>query len=587
MKKSLYIIVLISIVAGTFLFTTNAFAAPGDAENPWLINDCSDFSLLTDHPNHHIRVESSFTCSDWFTPIDSFNGVLDGNDQTISGVTITSTLASTGMISSLGENGVVKDLTLTGISVNSTQGATGTIVGYSFGEINNVHVSGTAQGFDNTGGLVGILDSGEIHDSSAAVNITSTDVLAGGLAGSINNGSVVTNSHATGNVTGANNVGGFAASIGSSSVSLSYSTGDVGPCEYFCGGFAGAIAGSTINQTFSSGDVNIGQYNGTAGGFAGFTYQNAFSNSYARGNVSNGSGYVGSFAGNWNGNTQGSYLYTTGDLPPESNSNDVHAFVGGYFNGGVADHSFYDVNGTGMGSSGDQVAPGGVFGKTTAEMTPSSLDGSIYDDWDRDIWSIDENVNDGYPYLIYNNDEVPPPTTTTTTTSTTTTSTTTTTTSTTTTTTTAPVTTTTTVPTLTTTAPTSTTPTTTVVPSASTSQSTAGPGSEITINGSGFKANTEVTVTLNSTPVLLGTAITNSLGSFSKVFTIPANTPSGAHHIVIAGVDVNGNALTQSTPLSVGSLPATGAQSTLVFLYAMLFIAFGICLMQMKRRIIK
>jgi hypothetical protein len=55
------------------------------------------------------------------------------------------------------------------------------------------------------------------------------------------------------------------------------------------------------------------------------------------------------------------------------------------------------------------------------------------------------------------------------------------------------------------------------------------------VTGQGFAPGQDVTLTLMSDPVVLGTAVPNSAGDFSQVVTIPAGTPLGSHQLVATG----------------------------------------------------
>ena len=97
------------------------------------------------------------------------------------------------------------------------------------------------------------------------------------------------------------------------------------------------------------------------------------------------------------------------------------------------------------------------------------------------------------------------------------------------------------------------------------------PGQSMTIVFNGFKPGSEVTVTLYSDPVLLGTFV-SAPGEFGQgvveaTITIPSNTPAGAHSIVATGIDLNGQpkSVTLSiTVLSTGSGLATTGTSILL-----------------------
>lgn len=66
-------------------------------------------------------------------------------------------------------------------------------------------------------------------------------------------------------------------------------------------------------------------------------------------------------------------------------------------------------------------------------------------------------------------------------------------------------------------------------------------GQKITLQGSGFAPNSTVQLLVYSSPVSLGTVVTDSTGSFSVEVTVPANLANGTHHLVATGVDANGN----------------------------------------------
>ena len=106
------------------------------------------------------------------------------------------------------------------------------------------------------------------------------------------------------------------------------------------------------------------------------------------------------------------------------------------------------------------------------------------------------------------------------------------------------------------------------------SDTTPTPGQTIDIVAQTFVAGSAVTVTLNSEPVLLGTATADPAGVASLSATIPANTPLGAHTIVAQGTASDGTPLTLTVSINVvaadgaggtggGALPRTGDDSSL------------------------
>ncbi|MDD4718392.1 MAG: peptidase M26, partial [Bacilli bacterium] len=125
------------------------------------------------------------------------------------------------------------------------------------------------------------------------------------------------------------------------------------------GGFIGSIYSGTSNiieNSYATGDVNA---ESRVGGFLGYEYNNPLTliNVYAIGKVSGGI-------------SQGGLVGTSKET--------------------IVNNSYYDKNTTTQSSSA------GGTGLTTAQMKQQSS----YNTWDFDnIWAIDSNKNNGYPYL--------------------------------------------------------------------------------------------------------------------------------------------------------------------------------------------
>ncbi len=81
---------------------------------------------------------------------------------------------------------------------------------------------------------------------------------------------------------------------------------------------------------------------------------------------------------------------------------------------------------------------------------------------------------------------------------------------------------------------------------------TAVPGDHIVLIGTGFAGYSTVTITLYSTPLVLGTAVPNGHGDFSKPVTIPSNLTAGHHTIVAFGVDPDGHPHDLGLAITVG-----------------------------------
>jgi hypothetical protein len=89
------------------------------------------------------------------------------------------------------------------------------------------------------------------------------------------------------------------------------------------------------------------------------------------------------------------------------------------------------------------------------------------------------------------------------------------------------------------------------------------PGQAINVTGSGYKALSNINMSLASTPVFLKVVVADQSGNFSTTVTIPADTPFGNHNIVATGVDPNGNPLVEKTLVNVQPVTAVlGNQTT-------------------------
>jgi hypothetical protein len=87
-------------------------------------------------------------------------------------------------------------------------------------------------------------------------------------------------------------------------------------------------------------------------------------------------------------------------------------------------------------------------------------------------------------------------------------------------------------------------------PSVTLSDDVVTAGDPITMSTSGWDDTSDVTVTMNSTPVVLDHATTDQHGRLERTYTIPADAQLGAHHIEVAGT-FEGEDHAVSVPLTV------------------------------------
>ena len=89
----------------------------------------------------------------------------------------------------------------------------------------------------------------------------------------------------------------------------------------------------------------------------------------------------------------------------------------------------------------------------------------------------------------------------------------------------------------------------------------AGDLKTIVIDLDGFAPLSDVTVTLRSDPVVLGTFKSDAQGRVRATVTLPSNVTIGNHSLTVAGLDPAGRAYAVTSPLVVAA-PATTTTAT-------------------------
>src|SRR5579862_1042137 len=335
-----------------------------------------DFALAADFDTG--GATNAYRASPVLTPLD---GVFDGLGHTISNLTIRERacdFVGEGLFSGIGQGGTVRDLHLDDIAISSNKPryASG-VAGLNSGKIANVWVSGaikiTPKSPHNcvdgavAGGVVGASSaSGSVVDAHSSASVSMpvsiderTGAVAGGLAGEASN------------------------------VGLSSATGDVNaPGAAFAGGLIGS--GDHISRSFATGDAIATwdqQGDGSqAGGLVGAS--NNIANSYATGTGTGGT-YAGGFAGVGSAVTDS---YATGAAP-------AGGYDGGFFGYGLGtdtdDYWDMDTSQSAVGcGTGDCTGVTGLSDETLKSVLPAGFD--------KTVWHRNENINNGYPYLIDN-----------------------------------------------------------------------------------------------------------------------------------------------------------------------------------------
>ncbi|MBA14898.1 MAG: hypothetical protein CMN73_00875, partial [Sphingomonas sp.] len=270
--------------AGDMLPILRGEAAPVAADGVYEITTLKQLALVAANPSGNYRLAADIDASAtagtaphgvWgpmgWAPIAGLTGSFDGQLHAIDGLTMNNSSASGGLFATI--DGSVRNLRLTnvdltgGSTVAALAGSTGSgevrniwvdgavrgsgpttsgVVGLVFGDLSNVHFSGTVSGGQFVGGLVGTL-YGHLDASSFEGSVTTTvggSDQAGGLAVSTSSGSSISNSYASGTI---NSPGTFGGLVATNSGRIETSWAAMGSSSYGAG-----IAAINRGQIWSS-----------------------------------------------------------------------------------------------------------------------------------------------------------------------------------------------------------------------------------------------------------------------------------------------------------------------------------------------
>jgi hypothetical protein len=229
----------------------------GSSSSPYEISTASDLQAMQEDRSANYTVVNDIDASgtvNWnngqgFKSIgefgNEFTGSLDGQNHTISNLSINRLDYNVGLIGALGAGGEVKNVGVINVNIETADDNVGGLVGHNrYGTVSNSYSTGNVTGGEGVGGLVGHNRYGTVSNSYSTGNVTGNNMV-GGLLGS--NYGTVSNSYSTGNVSGNNGVGGL---LGSNyvTVSNSYSTGNVTGESDDVGGLVGDNYGTFSNS---------------------------------------------------------------------------------------------------------------------------------------------------------------------------------------------------------------------------------------------------------------------------------------------------------------------------------------------------
>ncbi|MGM0462911.1 MAG: MBG domain-containing protein [Fibrobacterota bacterium] len=394
LHKSSIVFFCFSVISGSVF---GDFAGgSGTADDPYLVENSEHLNAVRDYPESHFEQTGSIEFSsldfqtgglyyndgDGWEPIADFTGTYDGGGYTISNLRIFRDGDSdVGLFVHLSD-AEISNLHIRDSEVHGDETVGGLAAGADNSLIKQSSFSGSVTGLDDVGGLIGYNYSSTVTECFSIGSVTGNGISVGGLIG-YNTGHVEYSRSSADIASDGERIGGL---IGYNSAEIfrSYSTGTVSGDGRRVGGLVGNN-NSAIRESYSTGAVSGYE---TVGGLAGRSTGNIFS-SYSRSSAT-GDSNIGGFIGR----TSSSLIensYSTGAV---ASSSDNGGFIGGASITTTVENSFWDTETSGQDSSAEGT------GKTTAELT----DSETFTDaaWDFDsTWKIDENMNDGYPFLAW------------------------------------------------------------------------------------------------------------------------------------------------------------------------------------------
>ena len=203
---------------------------------------------------------------------DSFTGIFDGNDHTISNLYV-NRIDGGGLFGGVGVGAVIRNVGMVDVDITAVGSPSGGSVAYSGGLVRK-----------NYGGMVsnsyatGTVSATFSYSRSSSSASSASYYYSGGLVG-YNYRGTISNSCATVSVSTTSTSNTFSSSSSSSS--------------YYSGGLVGYNDGGTISNSYATGAVSTtfstsfySSYSSYSGGLVGYNDEGTISNSYATGAVS-------------------------------------------------------------------------------------------------------------------------------------------------------------------------------------------------------------------------------------------------------------------------------------------------------------
>ena len=275
--KSIKITQLLLLYLAVCLFVVPVYAkyegGTGSAGDPYLIYTAEQMNEIGANSgdwNKNFKLMANINMDDIagadFNIIETFNGIFDGNDCTISNLSISSALAeNTGLFGTVG--GEISNLGLIKPTIIAQGRNVGALIGFlNHGIITNCYAKGVVvSGSNNIGGLIG-LNTGRVTLCWSSGSV-SGDSYIGGLTGLTDDGTVK-QCYSRANVIGNRNVGGLVGKTTdqSSEVMNCFAAGAV-EADRYVGGLVGQVEQGRVYKCYSAGSV-VGRQD--TGGLTGF-----------------------------------------------------------------------------------------------------------------------------------------------------------------------------------------------------------------------------------------------------------------------------------------------------------------------------
>ncbi len=200
--KKFYFFTFILLLAGNLFAQPTPVQPSGDGLTPstaYHVDNLANLYWITQHSeswgSYFIQtadIDASST-SGWnsgagFSPIGNgttnFTGSYNGQSHTISGLYINRSLTDyIGLFGGTSTAASVKNIGLLNVAITGGAYYVGGVVGWSAGDLDHCYTTGSVNGIECVGGVVGYVNSGNITNCSSTATVSGSNFAVGGLVG--------------------------------------------------------------------------------------------------------------------------------------------------------------------------------------------------------------------------------------------------------------------------------------------------------------------------------------------------------------------------------------------------------------------